>query len=108
MKNAVTRSPGSPSPRWQMVVPMNVSHSTPGTRCSTAARVERTPTPRVLLAHGEIDDVVAVAQSRDFGAALTGAGHEVELEILPDADHDTIYRPEVVADLVARWLAALG
>ncbi|KGN41203.1 hypothetical protein N801_08965 [Knoellia aerolata DSM 18566] len=69
---------------------------------------QRTPSPPVLLAHGELDDVVAVPQSRDFGAALTGAGHDVELEILPDADHDTIYRPEVVADLIARWLAGLG
>ena len=69
---------------------------------------ERSPAPSVLLVHGELDDVVPASQSRNFAAALTGAGHVVQLDLLPAGDHGSVYRPEVVAPVLTRWLDALG
>jgi acetyl esterase/lipase len=76
---------------------------TPSTWAST-----RSPSPAVLLVHGEQDEVLPASQSKDFAAVLEGAGHRVELDLVPGATHGTIYRPEVVAGTISRWLAALG
>lgn len=72
--------------------------------------VEAGQTPdelRVLLLHGDADDLVAVTQSEAFAAALRTAGNEVELEVIPAATHDTIYSPEIAAADVTRWIRGL-
>ncbi|HYC99420.1 S9 family peptidase [Brevundimonas sp.] len=43
--------------------------------------------PPVLLIHGDKDDVVPAAQSRDMDRALRRAGKDVRLVIMEDADH---------------------
>ncbi|HEX6936598.1 MAG TPA: prolyl oligopeptidase family serine peptidase, partial [Actinomycetes bacterium] len=63
---------------------------------------------RVLLAHGDIDDLVPTYESRSFAAVLERAGATVTLEIVPGADHDTIYSAATAGPLVARWLAGLS
>lgn len=63
---------------------------------------------RVLLAHGDIDDLVPPYESRSFAAVLERAGATVSLEIVPGADHDTIYSAATAGPLVARWLAGLS
>ncbi|WP_036393550.1 alpha/beta hydrolase [Micromonospora chokoriensis] len=43
--------------------------------------------PPMLLIHGDQDVVVPVGQSEELAAALTAAGAEVELLVVPGADH---------------------
>jgi acetyl esterase/lipase len=43
--------------------------------------------PPMLLVHGDQDLVVPVGQSEELAAALTAAGAEVELSLVPGADH---------------------
>ncbi|MET8042057.1 alpha/beta hydrolase [Micromonospora sp. NPDC005215] len=43
--------------------------------------------PPMLLIHGDQDVVVPVGQSEEFAAALTATGAEVELLVVPGADH---------------------
>ncbi|MEU7799969.1 alpha/beta hydrolase [Micromonospora arborensis] len=43
--------------------------------------------PPMLLIHGDQDLVVPVGQSEELAAALTAAGAEVELSVVPGADH---------------------
>lgn len=64
-------------------------------------------TLRVLLLHGGRDTLVAPEQSRLLAQRLTTAGVDVDLQVLPDADHDTIYRPQVSGRRVAAWVGAL-
>ena len=62
--------------------------------------VEGWTTP-VLLIHGERDDVVPVAQSRDMDRALRRAGADVELLILEEAGHADWERREEIAVMQA-------
>jgi acetyl esterase/lipase len=64
---------------------------------------ERTELP-VLLVHGTDDRTLDVSFSEDFATALDDAGHPVDLEIVPGADHFTIYSPEVLTDLLTGWV----
>lgn len=57
-----------------------------------------------LLVHGDADDVVPVAFTTTFGDALTAAGHDVTVRILPAVDHSSVYAATVVADVVVRWV----
>jgi len=68
---------------------------------------ERGPAPAALLVHGERDEVVPPSESRSLADELTDTGHVAELDIVTGADHQTIYRPEVVSSRVVRWLASL-
>jgi acetyl esterase/lipase len=86
--------PGADPERWR--------EGTPGTWVG-----ERGSKPAVLLVHGERDDVVPASQSRSLADALTHAGHPVELDLVSDADHQTIYAPGVAAARVTSWLASL-
>ena len=57
-----------------------------------------------LLVHGDADDVVPVEFTTTFGDALTAAGHDVTVRILPTVDHSSVYAATVVGDMVARWV----
>ena len=58
-------------------------------------------TAPVLLIHGERDDVVPVAQSRDMDRVLRRAGADVELLILEEAGHADWERREEIAVMQA-------
>lgn len=70
-------------------------------------RADLRPDVPVLLLHGEDDDVVPVAFTSQFAEALESAGHPTTVQILPDADHQTVYRADVAGEPVAEWLLAL-
>lgn len=61
-------------------------------------------TLRVLLIHGDADTTVPLQQTRDFSAALTDAGADVEVEVVPGQTHQTIYAADVAAPFVQTWL----
>jgi acetyl esterase/lipase len=63
------------------------------------------PDLRVLLVHGDLDDVVPVEMSRQFETALSESGYEVELQILAGAGHAEARDPNFVADSIERFLA---
>lgn len=65
-------------------------------------------TLHVLLLHGGRDTTVPVEQSRLLARRLTAAGVPVDLQVLPDADHDSVYRPEVAGRPVVAWVRALA
>ncbi|HMM93875.1 alpha/beta hydrolase [Phycicoccus sp.] len=69
---------------------------------------DRRPDLPVLLVHGDADDVVPPAQSRAFDLALRAAGHPTSLVVVPGAGHADAYSADVVGDLVAEWVTALG
>jgi acetyl esterase/lipase len=78
---------------------------------ASANPVERAglrPEVPVLLLHGEADDVVPVAFTSQFAQALDGAGHPTTAQVVPDADHETIYRADVAGERIAQWLLALA
>ena len=63
---------------------------------------------RVLLVHGGADDIVPPAQSRAYAHAAAGAGDEIELVELPDADHfDIIEKEHSGWAAVVKWLPQL-
>lgn len=64
---------------------------------------ERPDVP-VLLVHGTADDVVPMRFTDDLAQALAAGGHEVTTERLADVDHQEVYRPEAVGDLLADWV----
>ena len=68
---------------------------------------DRRPDLPVLLLHGEADDVVPVNATRAFAAALEGGGHTTTVEVVPGADHASIYGAEVAGPLVADWVLGL-
>ena len=60
---------------------------------------------RVLLLHGDADEVVPVSQTALLADALTAAGIEVTVEILPGQTHGSVYEAGAAADPIAGWLA---
>ncbi|MES2070600.1 MAG: prolyl oligopeptidase family serine peptidase [Pseudomonadota bacterium] len=50
---------------------------------------------RLLLVHGALDDNVSPAQSLRLAAALIKADKQVDMLIVPDADHAAFYLPQV-------------
>jgi acetyl esterase/lipase len=66
---------------------------------------ERADVP-VLLVHGQSDDLVPVSFTERMADALEAGGHEVQVELVPDAGHNDVFRPEVLADTLAAWLAS--
>jgi acetyl esterase/lipase len=59
---------------------------------------------QVLLIHGDSDDVVPLAQSRAFAAALKQAGIPVTLEVLAGEDHMSVIAVGVVQEPIDAWL----
>jgi acetyl esterase/lipase len=70
--------------------------------------VDRRPEVPVLLLHGSDDDLVPVGFTTQFGHALEDAGHPTTVQVVPGADHRTIYRADVSAARIVRWLRALS
>lgn len=61
----------------------------------------------VLLLHGDADEVVTISYTNGFAQALRRGGHEVTVEIVPGADHDSIYAPDTIGEVVAGWVTSL-
>lgn len=59
----------------------------------------------VLLVHGEADDLVPVEFTEDLATALTEAGHEVQVELVPEAGHNDVFASDAVLRPLADWLA---
>ncbi len=70
--------------------------------------VAERPRLPVLLLHGSSDTTVSAFFSRAFATALEGAGHPVKLVEVAGADHQSIYRPEVVAAPIVTFVRGLG
>jgi acetyl esterase/lipase len=65
------------------------------------------PEVPVLLLHGEDDGIVPVAFTSQFAEALQKGGHPTTVLVVPDVDHQSIYRADVAAERVAQWLQEL-
>jgi acetyl esterase/lipase len=78
---------------------------TPWEAGSPFTHLGENPGLRVLLIHGDADQVVPVEMSRQFATALSDAGYQVDLEILAGAGHAEAHDPELVGDLIERFLA---
>jgi len=63
------------------------------------------PSMPVLLLHGSADTLVPPHVTQDVAAALRAAGHPTYVEVLPDVDHTSIYRPKVILPVLLSWLA---
>lgn len=57
-----------------------------------------------LLVHGTVDSLAGVFFTEDMADALEGAGHPVTVELLPGREHNDVFLPEVVADLLVAWV----
>jgi acetyl esterase/lipase len=66
--------------------------------------VDERPDLPVLLAHGDADSLVGVFFTEDMADALEGAGHPVTMELLSGREHNDLFRPEVIADLLVAWV----
>lgn len=66
--------------------------------------VAERPDLPVLLVHGEADSLAGVFFTEDMADALEGAGHPVTVELLPGQEHNDIFLPEVIADLLVAWV----
>lgn len=65
------------------------------------------PELHVLLVHGTADQTVAPTFTTSFAQRLRATGHDVQVELVSGADHATIYRPDVVAARIVRWVRSL-
>lgn len=86
-------APGAAPARWREADPVTW--------------VRQRPELPVLLVHGADDTTVSPILTTSFADRLRAAGHRVQVEIVPGADHGSIYRPAVVADRIVRWIATL-
>jgi len=68
--------------------------------------VATAPDIPVLLLHGETDELVPLAFSRELADLLTAAGKPVTFETLPGG-HDTTLDPAVTADRIAEFVSSL-
>lgn len=57
----------------------------------------------ILLVHGDADSVVPLSFTSGMAEALEAAGHPVTVEVVP-GDHNDIFLPEAVADLLVAWV----
>lgn len=69
----------------------------------TAYAVQRPEVPALLM-HGAADDMVPTTFTRDFAAALTDGGHEVDTVYPEGADHFSVISPDVAGPAIADWL----
>jgi acetyl esterase/lipase len=68
------------------------------------AQAHRRPELPVLLLHGSSDQLVPLSSTTHFAEALEAGGHQVTLNVLANADHHSIYSPEVAGDLLLEWI----
>ena len=61
--------------------------------------------PPYMLIHGEDDTNILPAQSEEFALALSEAGVDVELVVVPGATHGVITSSEEVFEAVISFLA---
>ncbi len=66
--------------------------------------VDQNPDLDSLLMYGEEDGFVEPSFAFDFADALTGAGSEALVEGVEGAQHNDMYLPRFVGDLIATWL----
>ena len=66
--------------------------------------VDERPELPVLLVHGTYDNLARVSFTEDMAAALQRAGHPVTMELLAGEDHNDVFRPDVVGDLLIGWV----
>ena len=74
---------------------------------SPITQVAERPELPVLLLHGQADDTVPPSTSKDFAAALKGAGHDVTLDLFPGIDHFTVVGVDVAAQPIEDFVASL-
>lgn len=72
-----------------------------------ARRAQLRPEVPVLLMHGGDDPVVPASFTADFAARLRQAGHPVTMELVPHADHGSVYSAAVAGPVITRWLMRL-
>lgn len=75
---------------------------TDGTPATWAA--ERPDLP-VLLVQGEADELLPMWFTDTMAQALEAGGHVVRVERVPDADHNDVFRSEVLLEPLTDWLA---
>jgi acetyl esterase/lipase len=66
--------------------------------------VDLNPNLDSLIMYGEEDGFVEPSFALDFADALTGAGSEALVEGVEGAQHNDMYLPRFVGDLIATWL----
>jgi acetyl esterase/lipase len=71
-------------------------------------QVDQRPDVPVLLLHGSADDTVPLSFTTQFAHALEDAGHPTTVQVVPKADHQSIYRADVAAERIAHWLLTLS
>jgi acetyl esterase/lipase len=62
------------------------------------------PELRILLIHGDKDDLVPIESSELFAEAASDAGLDVTMEILPGASHMAVKNPGLVGDTIAEFV----
>ena len=62
------------------------------------------PEVPVLLVHGDADTVVPVDLTSQFADALKDAGHPTTAQVVPGADHMSIFTAEVSGERIAEWV----
>jgi acetyl esterase/lipase len=82
--------PSDDPARWQAANPVN--------------RANLRPDVPVLLLHGDADELVSVGYTTHFAQALKDAGHPTTVQIVPGADHQSIYTSAVSSERIASWL----
>jgi acetyl esterase/lipase len=65
------------------------------------------PAVAALLIHGESDDLLPTSFTTDFAQALRDGGHPTTVQLLPGADHQSVYSAQESGDLVADWVKRL-
>ncbi|HZC71103.1 MAG TPA: alpha/beta hydrolase [Jatrophihabitans sp.] len=66
--------------------------------------VRQRPNMPVLLANGTDDTTVSPTFATSFAERLRAAGHPVRLEIVPGANHGSIFQPDVIAHRILAWI----
>ncbi len=82
-------TPESPD-RWDALNPIRMT--------------ENHPQRRFLLLTGAEDHLVSLSQSERFASALAEAGHDVSLEVVPNADHLALFYLRAVEDAILSFL----
>ncbi|MDH3752509.1 MAG: alpha/beta hydrolase [Acidimicrobiia bacterium] len=62
------------------------------------------PTLRIMLIHGDDDEIVPVAQTTAWHERLVDAGYEVDVHVIEGGDHTSVLVDEVDAAAVASWI----
>lgn len=72
------------------------------------AQAHRRPELPVLLLHGSSDHLVPLSFTTDFAEALEAGGHQVTLTVVANADHHSIYSPEVAGESLLHWIRSVA